>query len=279
MNRPALVAALLWSAAACASAPPAPAPPPAAVSSAAPRESPTPSTRPTPAPVPPAPPGGARVGGDAGGTETGDSSGGSGTGAASDGGAGTPFSAGAGGVYAPPPRSPDDTGAGSRGAGPPVPQAGSAGAVPASPSSGDRSGRGVTLTLAARPASARVGDSVTIEVGASASTPVVDAPLHLLYDPGALSFVDASEGEFMRRDGAGTVFLVNGLSRPGDVVIGIGRSDRSRGASGSGPLCSVRFRILAAGIWRVTIGSAMAWDAGGSLLPVATAATEIQVPR
>jgi hypothetical protein len=81
----------------------------------------------------------------------------------------------------------------------------------------------------------------------------------------------------MKRAGGGTVFLVNGRSRPGDVVIGIGRSDRSRGASGSGVLCSVRFQVLGAGEPRVTIGSAMAWGVDGSLLPVAAAATEIRV--
>ena len=137
----------------------------------------------------------------------------------------------------------------------------------------------MTLSLAQHPEGTRVGESVTIEIGASSSIAVVDAPLHLLYDPAALRYLDAAEGDFMKRDGAGTVFLVNGRTRPGDVVIGIGRSDRAHGASGIGVLCSVRFQVLAPGTTRVSIGPAMAWEAGGSLVPVATAATEIQAVR
>ena len=119
---------------------------------------------------------------------------------------------------------------------------------------------------------------MTVEIGAAASTGVVDAPLHLLYDPARLRFVAATEGDFMNRNGVSTVFLVNGQSRPGDVVIGIGRTGRSHGAGGRGILCLVRFKVLASGAARVAIGSAMAWGVGGSLLPVSTEAAEIQVP-
>jgi len=123
-----------------------------------------------------------------------------------------------------------------------------------------------------------VGDEVTVEIGAATSTGVVDAPLHLLYDPARLRFVAATEGDFMNRDGASTVFLVNGQTRPGDVVIGIGRTDRSHGSGGHGTLCLVRFKVLASGATTVAIGSAMAWGADGRLLPVSTGAAEIQVP-
>ncbi len=123
-----------------------------------------------------------------------------------------------------------------------------------------------------------MGDQLTVEIGAGSSTGVVDAPLHLLYDPARLRFVAATEGDYMNRNGASTVFLVNGQSRSGDVVIGIGRTDRSHGAGGRGTLCSVRFDVLASGAARVAIGSAMAWGVDGSLLPVSTAAAEIQVP-
>ena len=119
---------------------------------------------------------------------------------------------------------------------------------------------------------------MTVEVLAASSARVVDAPLHLAYDPARLRFVDALEGDYLNRDGSGTVFLVNGVSRPGDVVIGIGRSNRSRGAGGSGALCRVRFEVLAAGIARVSVGQAMAWADDGALLPVSFGSVEISVP-
>ena len=161
---------------------------------------------------------------------------------------------------------------------PPVQQAGAATALPApSPAGGGFSG-GLTLSVRIQPGTARVGDSLTVDIAAASPTAVVDAPLHLLYDPALLRFLDASEGDYMRKDGFATVFLANGRSRPGDVTIGIGRTDRSRGAGGSGTLCRVRFEVLAQGTARISIGPALAWAVDGSLVPVTTNAAEIRIP-
>lgn len=160
----------------------------------------------------------------------------------------------------------------------PASPGGAATALPApSPAGGDASS-GLTLSVVVPAAGARVRETFTVEIAAASTSGVVDAPLHLLYDPERLRFLEASEGEYLRRDGGATVFLANGLSRPGDVIIGIGRTDRSRGARGSGILCRVRFEVLASGTARLTIGPAMAWAADGSPLPVTTHAAEIQVP-
>ena len=176
-------------------------------------------------------------------------------------------------------RTPDDKSSASRTASPPPPpQGGEATTVPVPAPAGGSSGGGLALSVVMRPGTPRVGDEVTVEIGAATSTGVVDAPLHLLYDPARLRFVAATEGDFMNRDGASTVFLVNGQSRPGDVVIGIGRTDRSHGSGGHGTLCLVRFKVLASGATTVAIGSAMAWGADGLLLPVSTGAAEVQVP-
>ena len=118
---------------------------------------------------------------------------------------------------------------------------------------------------------------MTVEIAVASSTGVVDAPLHLVYDPALLRYLAATEGEYMKRDGGGTVFLANGESRPGDVTIGIGRTDRSRGASGSGTLCRVQFVALAPGTATLTIGPAMAWAVDGSLLPVTIHAVDIRI--
>jgi cohesin domain-containing protein len=176
-------------------------------------------------------------------------------------------------------RTPDDMSPASKGAAPsPSPQPGTATAVPAqSPAGGSATG-GLTLSVVLRPATPRVGDDLTVEIGADSAAGVVDAPLHLLYDPARLRFLEATEGDYLRQDGAATVFLVNAQARPGDVVIGIGRTDRSRGAGGRGTLCVVRFEVLDHGATRIAIGSAMAWGSDGSLLPVTTGAAEIQVP-
>ena len=160
----------------------------------------------------------------------------------------------------------------------PPPQGGAATASPGASPSGDPSAGGLALSIVLRPGNPRVKDKVAVEIGAVSSIGIVDAPLHLLYDPARLRYLGASEGDYMNRDGAGTVFLVNAEARPGDVVIGIGRSDRARGAGGRGTLCVVRFEVLSAGASRVAIGQAMAWGADGAMVPVSTDAAEIQVP-
>ena len=161
---------------------------------------------------------------------------------------------------------------------PPAGPGGSATALPA-PSRPDGTSPvgGLTLSVAVGPETVSVGDSVTVEIVAASSAEVVDAPLHLAYDTAQLRFLDASEGDYMKKDGGATVFMVNGRSRPGDVAIGIGRNDRTRGVVGSGTLCRVRFKVLAAGTARLAIGPAMAWTVDGTLLPVTTNAAEIRV--
>jgi hypothetical protein len=142
---------------------------------------------------------------------------------------------------------------------------------------GRSSAPGLTLSVVVPAQTVQVTSSVTVEIAAASAAGVVHAPLHLVYDPTQLRFLEASEGDFMNRDGGATVFLVNGHSRPGDVVIGIGRFDRSRGALGRGTLCRARFEVLAPGTVRISIGPAMAWAIDGSLVPVTTNAAEFQV--
>ncbi len=186
--------------------------------------------------------------------------------------------AGAGALLLPSGSTPDDMASTSKDQhGPPAPQGGAATALPAPSPVGGGASNGLTLSVVVPVDGARVGESISIEIAAASTAGVVDAPLHLLYDPERLRFLEASEGDYLRRDGSAIVFLANGLSRPGDVIIGIGRTDRSRGARGSGTLCRVRFEVLAPGTARLAIGPAMAWSADGSLLPVTTNAAEIQV--
>ena len=148
------------------------------------------------------------------------------------------------------------------------------------PSDQERHGAGAALVfrLSASPAALRVGDPVTVEIRASSTARVVDAPLHLVYDAAQLRYLGGEEGDFLKKDGSGTVFLINGRSQPGVVTIGVGRLDRSHGLSGAGTHCRVRFEVIAAGRSRVAVGQAMAWADDGSMLPIGTDAIDISVP-
>ena len=75
------------------------------------------------------------------------------------------------------------------------------------------------------------GAITTVDVMASSSTPVVDAPLHPSVDPSVVAFADGAPGDFLIQSGSSIVFFVDGLSRPGDVAVAAGRVERERGAS------------------------------------------------
>ena len=155
---------------------------------------------------------------------------------------------------------------------------GTAAPAPSDPGRGAAAGV-LLLRLSASPAVPRVGDRVTVEVRASTLARVVDAPLHLDYDATRLRYEAGEEGDFLKRDGTGTVFLINGLSLPGVVTVGLGRLDRAHGLSGSGTHCRVRFEVIAPGASRIAVGQAMAWADDGSMLRVETDAVEISVPE
>ena len=173
----------------------------------------------------------------------------------------------------------EGTGSGTTAANP-VPPAGTAALGAPSPGAarGASSG-GLVLRLSASPAVLQVGEQVTVEVRATASGRVVDAPLHLAYDATRLRYVAGEEGDFLKRDGSGTVFLINGRSQAGVITIGLGRLDRQHGLSGAGTHCRVRFEVIAPGRSRVAVGQAMAWADDGAMLPVGTDAITISVPE
>ena len=133
------------------------------------------------------------------------------------------------------------------------------------------------LLLVAAATEVAAGEIVAVDVMASSSTAVVDAPLHLTFDPNAVEFVDGVPGDFLTQGGSSVVFLADGRSRPGDVAIAAGRVSRERGASGSGLLCRVRFRGIGAGTTAVSVGQAKAWGAAGEALTVRSAGTTVVV--
>lgn len=121
------------------------------------------------------------------------------------------------------------------------------------------------------------GGITTVDVLASSSASVVDAPLHLTFDPNVVEFVDGVPGDFLTQGGSSVVFLADGASRPGDVAVAAGRVDRQHGASGSGLLCRVRFRGLRTGTTSVLVGRAKAWGSHGEALTVVSAGATIVV--
>ena len=133
------------------------------------------------------------------------------------------------------------------------------------------------LLVVASTSEIATGGITTVDVIASSSTAVVDAPLHLTFDPAVMEFVDGTTGDFLTQGGSSVVFFADGRSRPGDVAIAAGRLERERGASGAGLLCRVRLRGIGPGTTSVAVGEARAWGAQGQELAVLKGATTVAV--
>jgi hypothetical protein len=135
----------------------------------------------------------------------------------------------------------------------------------------------VQLAVVPLPAVIAAGGIVTVDVMASSDTAVLDAPLHLSFDPNVMAYVDGAPGDFLTQGGSSVVFLADGSTRPGDVAVAAGRVERSQGATGSGLLCRVRLRGVAAGTTQVMVGQAKAWGVHGEELTVLPGGSAVSV--
>jgi hypothetical protein len=133
------------------------------------------------------------------------------------------------------------------------------------------------LAVVAQVQAIATGEIMSVDVMASSRSAVVDAPLHLLFDPSVLEFVDGTPGDFLTQGGSSIVFLADGTSRPGDVAVAAGRLEREHGASGAGLLCRVRFRGVGSGTTPIRVGEAKVWGTGGEALTVLAGRTDVVV--
>ncbi len=108
--------------------------------------------------------------------------------------------------------------------------------------------------ITARPSTSTpaVGSLLRVRVDVRGARQVGSVPFTLSYDPAILEFLPSSsaEGTFLRQGGAATSFLaVPGVDRGGGsaVVVGLSRLGGGNGASGSGLLCEMTFRVLSPG--------------------------------
>ena len=133
------------------------------------------------------------------------------------------------------------------------------------------------LLVVASASEIATGGIMTVDVMASSSTAVVDAPFNLIFDPNVVEFVDGVPGDFLTQGGSSIVFLADGRSRPGDVAVAAGRVERGHGANGAGLLCRVRFRGVGVGTTAVLVGQAKAWGTRGEELTVLSGGTSLAV--
>ena len=102
------------------------------------------------------------------------------------------------------------------------------------------------------PALVSPGEIFRLEVGVGEMEDLYSAPLYVSYDPEALDFVRASEGDFLQRGDKPTIFTTSGGAQPGLIIVGYKQGTGGSGVSGSGTLFNIDFKAKTPG--STTIG-------------------------
>ena len=89
----------------------------------------------------------------------------------------------------------------------------------------------------------------------------------LMYDATSIDFDSGLEGIIMKQDGSQTIFSASKLME-GQVAVEVSRLGGSQGISNGGALAALRFRALAGGKARITIGAMHAEAFDGSPINV-----------
>ncbi len=104
------------------------------------------------------------------------------------------------------------------------------------------------------------------------------ASLTLAYDPEILEFVQAEEGDLLRRGGYQTSFQAEEATA-GQVRLLLTRSEGAAGVMGSGVLCRLIFKVLASGKTEVTPQGLDFRDAAGLKVEIPTAGMNLETYR
>ncbi|HEV8335262.1 MAG TPA: cohesin domain-containing protein [Candidatus Polarisedimenticolia bacterium] len=110
------------------------------------------------------------------------------------------------------------------------------------------------------------GDTIQVQVLLNQGTRVGSAPFHVAYDPKILQFVKGEEGEFLKRDGASTVFNAQASSL-NEVFVALARLGVPTGVSGNGVLCTLTFQAVATGNTTLSFKESSVLDPSGLPLP------------
>ena len=103
---------------------------------------------------------------------------------------------------------------------------------------------------------------VPVVVEIQFGTDVGHVPFHLAFDPRVLRFERGDQGDFLRIDGAPTVFYATTANSGDAVVVGLSRLGNGPGIDGSGQLCVLNFVALAPGTTPLRFRAAAVKDSG-----------------
>ena len=124
----------------------------------------------------------------------------------------------------------------------------------------------VTLSLRPAEGTVPVGQETRLDVLVANIEDLAEGTLTVSYDPRVLEFRQATEGEFLKREGAGSVVAeVNPTA--GTVVLRLKRAEGAKGVSGAGVLATLAFAAKASGQSSVVIQPPRLLSAAKAALP------------
>lgn len=102
-----------------------------------------------------------------------------------------------------------------------------------------------------------IGDTLCVDVNIAGTTGLYSSAFDLTFDPAALQFLNASQGDFLNSDSGATFFeaaLLNGEQSSGIVVMGASRVGDIGLVSGSGTIATACFSVVGSGGGTTTVG-------------------------
>jgi len=127
------------------------------------------------------------------------------------------------------------------------------------------------------PSAVTSGNNFEINISVNNVTGLVSAPFYLMYDPGHVSFVSATGGNFLKQDGANVTFLVSNDSDLGQVIVGNSRLGDRVGISGSGVVMNATFKAEVPGQVTFDIENARLVDGSGTPYVSQICSTSVEI--
>jgi general secretion pathway protein D len=124
----------------------------------------------------------------------------------------------------------------------------------------------VNLGISPSSSTPAVGSTFQISVTASGAHDLFEVPMQLRFDPRVLQLVNVDTGDMLSRDGQ-PVALVHRDEGNGTVTVSAARPPQTPGVNGSGVICTLTFKALAAGDSPISLVKIGAKDSKGSTLP------------
>lgn len=98
-----------------------------------------------------------------------------------------------------------------------------------------------------------------------------------MYDPGHVSFVKATEGDFLKQGGAATAFMTSNDSDGGRLIVGNSQLGESAGVDGYGVLMTATFKAEVIGEAGFDIQNARLTDGTGTAYLSRICATSVEI--